>query len=124
MLEAIKTKAKQLKKQVIIVYLAYMHKDVRWYKKAFLLLLLVYALSPIDLIPDFIPILGLLDEMILIPIGVIIAMKMIPQDIWTECKQKADQGVTVANKYKKIGAAFIVLIWGIVLIYLMKKIFF
>lgn len=124
MLETIKTKAKQLKKQVIIVYLAYMHKDVQWYKKAFLLLLLIYALSPIDLIPDFIPVLGLLDEMILIPIGVIIAMKMIPQDIWTECKQKADQGVTVANKYKKIGAALIVAIWSIVLIYLLKKIFF
>lgn len=123
MLETIKTKAKQLKKQVIIVYLAYRHKDVQWYTKMFLLLLLVYAFSPIDLIPDFIPILGLLDEIILIPLGVIIAMKMIPQDIWTECKEKADQGVTVESKYKKIGAALIVVIWGIVLVVLAKKVF-
>lgn len=124
MLETIKIKAKQLKRQVIIVYLAYLHKDVQWYKKAFLVLLLVYALSPIDLIPDFIPILGLLDEVILIPIGVLMAMKMIPQDIWRECKEKADQGVTIESKYKKIGATLIVITWGIILVLFAKKIFF
>ncbi|MGI1659437.1 MAG: YkvA family protein [Desulfitobacterium sp.] len=115
MIETIKAKAKQLKKQVIIVYLAYMHKDVQWYIKMFLLLLLLYAFSPIDLIPDFIPVLGMLDEMILIPLGVIIAMKMIPESVWTECKEKAEKGVTVESKYQKIGAVLILTIWGVVL---------
>ena len=86
MIETIKAKAKEFKKQIMMVYLAYMHKDVKWYIKAFLLLILIYAASPIDLIPDFIPILGMLDDIILIPLGVIIAIKIIPKHVWEECK--------------------------------------
>jgi len=122
MLETIKSKAKQLKKQIIIVYLAYMHKDVEWYKKAFLLLILVYALSPIDLIPDFIPILGMLDDVILIPLGIIIAMKLIPKSIWEECRERAEKGVSIDGKYKKIGVVMIALIWITVIIALAKGI--
>lgn len=115
MLAGIKAKAKQLKKQIVVVYLAYMHKDVKWYKKAFLLLILIYALSPIDLIPDFIPILGYLDDIVLIPLGVVLAMKMIPKNVWEECKQQAENGVSFDKKYKRIGAALIILIWVIVI---------
>lgn len=122
MLGTIKSKAKQLKKQIIIVYLAYSHKDVQWYKKAFLLLILIYALSPIDLIPDFIPILGMLDELVLIPLGVIIAMKIIPQSIWEDCRVSAESGVSIDEKYKKIGAAMIAMIWIIVIIALVRGI--
>lgn len=120
MIESIKLKAKQLKKQIIIVYLAYMHKDVEWYKKAFLLLILVYAASPIDLIPDFIPILGMLDDIVLIPLGVIIAIKMIPQSVWDECKAAAENGISIDVKYKKMGMALIALIWIVVLILVIK----
>lgn len=116
MLDNIKAKAKQLKKQIVIVYLAYMHKDVEWYKKAFLLLILVYAVSPIDLIPDFIPILGYLDDIILIPLGIILAIKIIPKSVWEECRANAEKGISINNKYKKIGAVLIVLIWVVVLI--------
>lgn len=124
MLETIKSKAKQLKKQIVTVYLAYRHKEVKWYKKAFLLLILVYALSPIDLIPDFIPILGMLDDLILIPLGVIIAIKIIPKDVWEECKVNAEKGVSFDRKYRKIGATLIILIWVIVLISVVRGIFF
>ena len=120
MIENIKFKAKQLKKQIVIVYLAYMHKDVKWYKKAFLLLILIYAASPIDLIPDFIPILGLLDDIILIPLGIIIAIKIIPESIWEECKLAAENGVSIDSKYKKMGALFIALIWVVILILLIN----
>lgn len=123
MLENIKLKAKQLKKQISIVYLAYMHKDVEWYKKAFLLLILIYAASPIDLIPDFIPILGMLDDIILIPLGVIIAIKMIPQGVWEECRLAAENGINIDGRYKKIGMVFIALIWIVVLTLIMKGLY-
>lgn len=121
MIEKLKLKAKQLKRQIVIVYLAYMHKDVKWYKKAFLLLILVYAASPIDLIPDFIPILGMLDDIILIPLGIVIAIKIIPKNVWEECKTNAENGISIDSKYKKMGAALISLIWIIVLILVIKS---
>lgn len=110
-----KEKAKQLKKQIVIVYLAYMHKDVKWYIKAFLLIILIYAVSPIDIIPDFIPVLGLLDDIILIPAGILLAIKMIPKSIWEECRKKAESGVTIDDRYKKIGSVFIITIWVIII---------
>jgi uncharacterized membrane protein YkvA (DUF1232 family) len=123
MIESIKIKAKQLKKQIVIVYLAYMHKDVEWYKKAFLLLILLYAASPIDLIPDFIPILGMLDDIVLIPLGVMIAIKMIPQDVWEECKAAAEAGISIDAKYKKLGMVLIALIWIVVIIFVIKGLY-
>lgn len=118
---SIKQKAKQLKKQIIIVYLAYMHKDVKWYKKAFLLLILAYAASPIDLIPDFIPVLGMLDDIILIPLGVLFAIKIIPKEVWEDCKISAEDGVSIDNKFKIIGALFITLLWLLILVLLLKR---
>lgn len=115
MLDNIKSKAKQLKSQIIIVYLAYMHKDLKWYKKAFLLLIIIYALSPIDLIPDFIPVLGMLDDIILIPLFITLAIKMIPKDLWEECKSQAEGGTSIDKKYKLIGAVFIILIWAVII---------
>lgn len=121
--DSLKIKAKQLKKQIVIIYLAYMHNEVKWYKKAFLLLILIYAVSPIDLIPDFIPILGYLDDIILIPLGIIIAIKIIPKNVWEECKSKAESGTQIVEKYKKMGVALIALIWLIVLILIIRFFF-
>jgi uncharacterized membrane protein YkvA (DUF1232 family) len=121
LIEKIKVMAKQLKKQISIVYLAYMHRDVKWYKKMFLLLILIYAASPIDLIPDFIPVLGMLDDIVLIPLGVIIAIKMIPKDVWEECKANAENGISIDDKYKKTGAVLIALIWFTILILIIKN---
>ena len=73
----------------------HIYKGLKWYKKAFLLLILIYSVSPIDLIPGFIPILGMLDDMIIIPLGIILAMKMIPQNVWEKCKITAENGSSV-----------------------------
>jgi uncharacterized membrane protein YkvA (DUF1232 family) len=116
MIKNIKTRAKQLKKQIVIVYLAFLHKDVKWYHKAFLLLIIAYAASPIDLIPDFIPVLGMLDDIILIPLGVILAIKIIPKNVWEECRINAENGVNIGSKYKTIGVTLIALVWVVVLI--------
>ena len=122
MLTKFKLKIAQLKKQIIIIYLATMHKDVKWYTKALLLLILLYALSPIDLIPDFIPVLGLLDDFILIPAGIIIACKMIPKSVWDECRLQAENGVIISGTYKKAGASMIIILWITILSVVVIKI--
>jgi len=70
-----------------------------------------YALSPIDLIPDFIPILGSLDDLILLPLGITLAIKLIPPDIWNECKTKAHQLTLKSLPRSKYAAILIIFIW-------------
>jgi uncharacterized membrane protein YkvA (DUF1232 family) len=104
-----------------LAYLAYRHDQVKWYKKAFLLLILVYAVSPIDLIPDFIPVLGMLDDLLLIPLGIMLAIKIIPKNVWEECKMQAENGANIDAGYRKIGTTLIILIWVIILLAILKN---
>lgn len=114
MLDSLKQKAKRLKKEVYVLYLVYSHPGVPWYKKLFILLIITYAFSPIDLIPDFIPVLGALDDLFLIPLGIIIAMKMIPKEIWDECRLKVDEGFQIDKSFGRYGAVLVVILWLIV----------
>ncbi len=114
MLEGFRKKARALKKQTTTLYLVYRSKDVQWYKKAFILLILLYALSPVDLIPDFIPVFGLLDDLVVVPLGIFIAIRIIPKDIWEECRARAEEGVSVEPGYKAFGFLLICLIWALV----------
>jgi uncharacterized membrane protein YkvA (DUF1232 family) len=84
-----KEKAKQLKTEVYALYLACRDPRVPWYAKALMGLIIGYAISPIDLIPDFIPVLGQIDDLIIVPAGISIVIKMIPKDVMEECRQKA-----------------------------------
>jgi uncharacterized membrane protein YkvA (DUF1232 family) len=88
--ESIKKWAKELRGN--IKALDYARKDPRvpLLPKALLIMVVVYALSPIDLIPDFIPVLGFLDDLILLPLGIALAIKMIPKDVWSECQIRAN----------------------------------
>ncbi|UCG00143.1 MAG: DUF1232 domain-containing protein [Spirochaetaceae bacterium] len=91
--------------------MAYRDPRVPWYAKAFGALVLAYALSPIDLIPDFIPVLGYLDDMVLIPLGITLALKMIPREIMVECRRKA--AVALSGKEVKTWpvTAMIFILW-------------
>ncbi|CZR01666.1 Hypothetical protein Tpal_2665 [Trichococcus palustris] len=113
--------AKALKLQVGAVFLAYRSDEVAWYKKAFLLLILLYALSPIDLIPDFIPVIGYLDDAILLPLMIYVGIKMIPDHVWAESKAKAAEGIIIEKKYKLIGGAFIASLWAVSFFYVAQK---
>ncbi len=106
-----KERVKALKKETFTLYLACRHPGVPWYAKAIALLVVGYALSPIDLIPDFIPVLGYLDDAILIPLGIMLVIRMIPAEILAECRQKSETIVGRATRAGKIAAAVIVLIW-------------
>ena len=115
MLKTLRLKANQLKKQVDTVLIAYAHPKTPWYTKVWLILVISYAMSPIDLIPDFIPILGMLDDLLLIPLGIAIAVKIIPKPVWEECKAQTENGVAVPMIYRYVGMAVIVLLWAVIL---------
>jgi uncharacterized membrane protein YkvA (DUF1232 family) len=87
--QAWKRRARQLSGHTYTLYLAYRHPRTPWYAKVFAALIVGYVFSPIDSIPDFIPIVGLLDEIVVVPIGILIAAKMIPEDVFEECREKA-----------------------------------
>lgn len=108
-----KEKAKWLKSEVYTLYLAYADPRVPLHAKIFAAAVVGYALSPIDLIPDFIPVLGYVDDLILIPLGVILAVRMIPNEVLEECREKARLDSTVEKPMGKgrIAAVIILLIW-------------
>jgi len=111
LLAGLRERARQLKTEVLALYLAARHPRTPWYAKLFLFAIVAYALSPIDLIPDFIPVLGLVDEIILLPLAIALALKMIPAGVMSECRARATQLQLRASWMGRLGAAFIVLVW-------------
>lgn len=119
-IQKMKKWAKNLKKQLLVLYLAYRDERVPWYAKLFTMLVVAYAFSPIDLIPDFIPILGYLDDLILVPLGVYLALKLIPEEVLEDCKRKIE-GQSSMNKPKNwITGFLIIIIWLIVFVWIVN----
>ncbi len=106
-----KHQVKMLKAETYALYLAYRDPRVPWYAKAFAALVVGYAFSPIDLVPDFIPILGYLDDLILVPIGIAIAIKMIPTQVMEECRVDAREALTDGRPTNWAAAIVIIAIW-------------
>ena len=110
-LEAWKRRARQLSAQTYALYLAYRHPRTPWYAKVFAALVVGYVFSPIDPIPDFLPGVGLLDEMVVVPIGVLIAAKMIPQEVLEECREKAWEVAVGEKPVSRVAAAVVITVW-------------
>jgi uncharacterized membrane protein YkvA (DUF1232 family) len=111
-LEEWKQWAGRLKSETHALYLAYRDPRVPWYAKLFAALVVGYAFSPIDLIPDSIPVLGYLDDLILVPLGVALAVRMIPEDVLSESRQKAREMAERGERIvSRAAAAFIVVLW-------------
>ena len=106
-----KQRARELKVEVYAIYLAYRDPRVPLYARVFAACVVGYAFSPIDLIPDPIPVLGYLDDLVLIPLGVRLALKMIPPTVMAECREKAQDVMRQGKPINKIAAAIIILIW-------------
>lgn len=119
-----KQKVKRINKEVGALYLATKRPDMPLLPKIISLLIVGYALSPIDLIPDFIPVLGLLDDIILIPLGVTLVIKLIPENIMIECRQQADNAFKEGKPKNWIAAGIIILLWITIFIYIVKKILY
>ena len=109
--EAWKRRARQLSAQTYVLYLAYHHPRTPWYAKVFAALVVGYVFSPIDPIPDFIPGVGLLDEMVVVPIGVLIAAKMIPQQVMEECQERAREVAEGEQPVSRVAAVAVVAVW-------------
>ena len=105
-----KSRAKGLKSEIYALYLACRDPRTPWYAKALATIILGYALSPIDLIPDFIPLLGYLDDLIIVPAGITLLIKMIPGEILEECRERAQKAPREKLKNWTAGA-IIILIW-------------
>ena len=110
-IETWKSRVKQLKAETYALYLAYKDPRVPWYAKLFAICVVGYAFSPIDLIPDPIPVLGYLDDLILIPLGIILARKMIPQDVLADCREKAQTAMREDKPTNWVAGGVIIAIW-------------
>jgi uncharacterized membrane protein YkvA (DUF1232 family) len=110
-IEKWKQQARLLKIEVYAIYLAYKDPRVPLHARIFAACVVGYAFSPIDLIPDPIPILGYLDDLILIPLGIKIALKMIPPDVLAECREKAQEIIRQGKPVNRVAAAVIIAIW-------------
>lgn len=121
-LERIKNQIHKLEKEVMALYLASKRKDVPWNVKIVLALVVGYALSPIDLIPDFIPVLGYLDDIIIVPLGISLAIKLVPKEILDECRVQAEEAFNIGKPKNWIAGVTIILIWLLLAIWMISKI--
>lgn len=106
-----KQKAKALKREAYALYFAYRDPRVAWYKKAFLLAVVAYTFSPIDLIPDFVPVLGYLDDLVIVPLGVFLAVKMIPPAVMEESRLMAQAHMDEGKPLFKFMVPVIIGLW-------------
>lgn len=116
-MQSLKEVARRLKKETYAVYLASTDQRVPWYARILAGLTVAYAFSPIDLIPDFIPVLGYLDDLIIVPLGIWLVLKMIPPQVLVECREKAAAEIERGKPINRAAAVVIIAIWiGLVIL--------
>ena len=104
-------RAKSLKLETYALYLAYRDPRVPWYAKVLAAAVVAYAFSPVDLIPDFVPVLGYLDDLLIVPLGVALALKMIPQDVLDRCRERARADLGQEKPANWLAGALVVALW-------------
>ena len=109
MLARLKGWARAIRRDVHALWLAARDPRTPWYARALAMALAAYALSPIDLIPDFVPLLGYLDDAILLPIGILVVIRLIPAEVMAECRARAAEAA--ARPVSRVAAAAIVAVW-------------
>lgn len=110
-MQKLKKFARKLKQETHAVYLASIDARVPWLARVLAAITVAYAFSPIDLIPDFIPILGYLDDLVLVPLGIWLVLKMIPPEILAECRLKAATEMPSGKPRNWVAAGVIVAVW-------------
>ncbi|SFO66998.1 Uncharacterized membrane protein YkvA, DUF1232 family [Mesorhizobium sp. NFR06] len=100
--------ARGIKRDVVALWIAARDPRVPWYAKATAGAVAAYALSPIDLVPDFIPIVGYLDDLLIVPVGIMLAVKLVPSDLMQEFREEATRH---EKPVSKAGLAFVIALW-------------
>jgi uncharacterized membrane protein YkvA (DUF1232 family) len=111
----LRTWAKRIKRDGVTLWFAGKHPSTPWHAKALGIFVVAYALSPIDLIPDFIPVFGYVDDVLLLPALIWLAIRLLPSSVLVECRDQADEWMRIqgAKPTSSFGAVFIVLLWVI-----------
>jgi len=107
--------ADALKRNTYALYLAARDPRVSPVARFLIAIIIAYILSPVDLIPDFIPVIGYLDDLLLLPLGIALVIRMIPEDVWQSCQQQASNGLSMDSPWRRQVLVVIVLIWVITL---------
>jgi uncharacterized membrane protein YkvA (DUF1232 family) len=111
MLQTWRLRVRTLKRESYALYLAARDPRTPWYARLVVGLVVAYAFSPIDLIPDFIPVLGLLDDLVLVPLGIALAIRLIPAPILAESRERANDAFTSGKPVSRTAAIVIVCVW-------------
>lgn len=111
LLATLRRHARQLKADTLALYLAARHPATPWYAKLLVAAIVAYALSPIDLIPDFIPVLGYVDDLLLLPLAIALAIRLVPTVVLAECREQARQRLEGGKPVSRLAGAVVVLIW-------------
>lgn len=114
-MQRLKTWARALKRDVMTLWFALKHPDIPWYARALAAVITAYALSPIDLIPDFIPVIGYLDDLIIVPAGVWLLLKIVPEHVLIECRAESEKWFLERKEKPRsiVGLAVILVLWGL-----------
>jgi uncharacterized membrane protein YkvA (DUF1232 family) len=111
MIDAWKQRVRQLKAESYALYLAYRDPRVPWYARLLAAVVVGYAFCPIDLIPDVVPVLGYLDDLILVPLGIWLALKLIPPEVMAEAREGAQRAMAAGKPVNRAAAVVVVSIW-------------
>jgi uncharacterized membrane protein YkvA (DUF1232 family) len=110
-LQSLKDRARRLQTEVYVLYLAARDPRVPWYARTLAAIVAAYALSPIDLIPDFIPVVGYLDDLIIVPLGIVVVLRLIPAEVMADCRARAAASVASKRPVSRVAAVAVVAIW-------------
>jgi uncharacterized membrane protein YkvA (DUF1232 family) len=110
-LQTWKQRARQLKQETYAIYLALRDPRVPWYARLFAACVVGYAFSPIDLIPDFVPVLGYLDDLIVVPLGIALVLKLIPADVVAHCRARSQAAMVEGKPTNWFVAGIIIAMW-------------
>ena len=113
MLDRVKQWARGLKRDVVALWIGARDPRTPWYAKAVATAVAAYALSPIDLIPDFIPVVGYIDDLLIVPAGIALAVRLIPRDLLLEFREEAARRST--RPQSRLAAALIIAVWCVTL---------